>query len=254
MSMKKTALISLHLLLVSTAFGHLGNHRDSLEVDIERLFQDVEMIAVVEPNHMRRFILEIDEIIYVRPGCRIQPLKYDGKRYLDRRTEPYSPNNSEAYTSPIAINGYKYLAFLRRVEGEVFDEGFMFTESRRFSLEETVQVLLGQDGFIVLTDRKNLQESGLVEIYMSSINGEWEEHQPEGWKNTFINNQISRVEAFESENGQQILEAVKNYISLANAKERGVRERIFKNNANNPAFIKIFLSTQNAAHWNILDH
>ena len=151
------------------------------------------------------------------------------------------------------IVGYQYLVFLRRVEDGVFESGFIFSETRNFTLEETIQVVLGQDGFLILSDRENMKSSGLVEQFMASINGLWEEDQPVGWKNTFINNCMSRVEAFDVDDGRMILEAVKNYIAMAEANGRKAREAIFVENMNNLAFVNIFLAMQDVPEWKLLN-
>lgn len=239
---------------VNVCFGHFAHvPEESLVVDIEALFTDVEMIAVVSLDEKRRFILEIEEVIYERPDSRIVPLDHDGGFFLDMRSEPYSPNNPESYSTAAQISGYRYLAFLRKVEDHVFEKGFIFSETRNFTQAETVQVVLGQDGFLILADRKSMQTSGLVEQYMSSINGDWENEQPAGWKNTFVNNCMSRVEAFAVDNGQLIYEAVKNYVAMVKAQGREAKNAIFSTSIDNAAFVKIFLSVYDVSELKFIN-
>lgn len=216
----------------TTASNDVSTHADYI-VD------NAEMIAVITPDRDRLNLLRVIHVLYLSPDNRIQPLEHNQDNFVDLRSDPYpgSAFRNEQLGYPARMPGVNYLAFLRRTEEKYyasnFPSGVPLATDKYFDINSTVQLVAGDYGLIALTTRENLQESGLVEKFMASINGDWEEEQPDGWKSTIINNFMSSIDAYGVKDGNRILEAYEAYISMDSATDRAQREKIFVENISN---------------------
>lgn len=250
MSMRPIPLLLLTVFLAALSLRADYGPPPPKKVNIARLFDEAELIAVVRPEEHYRYNVVLEEIIYQSPDSKIEPINHNGQNHLHLVSNSTKPKAYERHIpSAVAVSGYSYIAFFRRHEGSTYFPSLDEQTEKRFTTEAQVAVVYGCDSFIAIADSESIYTDGLVEIYMSKINGAWKDEQPADIVAGFANILASEIDYYGVEHGDQVLAATKAIVAWRAAEDEEAKARIVEANQENPAFETMRSDLLAAAKW-----